>query len=683
MTLHRRLPTVLAVTGTVVVLVALATVLARGRGPAVLYGLYFWHNGPSALVLLWTGRFVLQRRPGHGSGVVLTMVGLLHAGHAATAAAADAALVRAGLDTPLTVALTDTIVVADLPLAATVPLWVMNWLWVPAAVLTVVALPALFPDGTPPRSGGRVTAVAGTLGAALLVGAFAWDAWPTATWAVPDRPAAIGVLSVLGGVAVLVAASVALSGLAGRWRRADPVERGPYRVIGVVLALFAPVGVLTHPWPALWIPAMLVLINLLVVCYGVAAARYRLHEIEPVLGRAAVAVALSALVAVVYLAVVVGGGGLLGRLGGGASDGALLVLSGAVVVALLVEPVRRHTRRLTERLLYRRDTDRLGVMSRLAARASGTATLPEVLYDVANLLVRSTGAARAEVWLGGARVAGAGTAPKRSAELRVPIEAGDELLGELRLLAVARADLVRDAPTLLDDVARALGPVVRTARLADELQERLTELAESRRRLVEAHDAARRGIERDLHDGAQARLIALRMRIGVLLVETGDPRLAGLGTEVEAIVRSLRDLTRGLHPPLLDEHGVVAALRAGTRTLPVPVIVHADGFGRRPRAVETAVYLSCLEAVHNAVRHGSPSRVVVELTGGPYGPAFTVTDDGGGFDPGTVGTGTGTGLTNIADRIAALGGRVRIEGRAGAGTRITGDLPGQPEVAER
>ncbi|MEU6698987.1 ATP-binding protein [Pseudonocardia sp. NPDC046786] len=681
MTPHRRLPTVLAVTGTVVVLVALATLLARGRGAEVLYGLFFWHNGPSAVVLLWTGRFVLSRRPGHGSGVVLMTIGWIHAVHTVLAAVADAALVRAGLSEPLTVALTDGILAVTLPLSATVPLNAMNWFWVPAAVLTAVALPALFPDGRLAGRTGRVAAVAGTLGAGLLVAASAWDAWPTATWAVADRPAGIGLLMALGGAAVLVGAAAALAGLAGRWRRADPAERGPYRVIGVVLVLFALVGVLTHPWRALWIPAMLVLINLLVVCYGVAAARYRLHEMEPVLGRTAVAVALSALVAVVYLAVVVGGGGLLGRLGGAAPDGALPVLAGAALVALLVEPVRRYTRRVTDRLLYRRDTDRLGVMSRLAARASGTASLPEVLHDVANLLVRSTGAARAEVWLDAARVAGSGTAPARHAELRVPIEAGDELLGELRLLAVARADLVRDAPSLLDDVARALGPVVRTARLADELQERLTELAESRRRLVEAHDAARRGIERDLHDGAQARLVALRMRIGALHAGTGDPRLAELGSEVDAVVRSLRDLARGLHPPLLDELGVAAALRAATRTLPVPVTVGGTGFGRRARAVETAVYFSCLEAVHNAVRHGAPTRIGIELTGGPDGPAFTVTDDGGGFGPGPAGP--GTGLTNIADRVAALGGRVRIDGGAGAGTRVEGTLPDQPEVAER
>lgn len=260
-----------------------------------------------------------------------------------------------------------------------------------------------------------------------------------------------------------------------------------------------------------------------------------------------------------------------------------MVLAGAALVALLVEPVRRYTRRVTDRLLFRRDTDRLGVMSRLAARASGTATLP----------------------------------------------------------------------------------VVRTARLADELQGRPTELAESRRRPVEAHDTARRAIERDLHDRAQARLVALRMRIGALLAETGDPRLGELGTEVDAVVRGLRDLARGLHPPLLDEHGVAAALRAATRPLRVPVTVRATGFGRRPRAVEAAVYFSCLEAVHNAVRHASPSRIEVALTGGPDGPAFTVTDDGGGFGPGTAGA--GTGLTNITDRVprsAAGSGSTAAPGRA-------------------
>lgn len=673
--------TAVAVTGTAVVLAAFAVLLVRQRAPEVFYGLYLLHNGPSAVVLLWMARLVLRRLPGNTAGRVLLAVGVVHGVHVAAALTADLALVRAGFTAPLTRADELGVVPADLPLAASVPLWVMGWLWVPAAVLAIVVLPLVFPDGMPPGRRWRAVPAAVAAGAALLVVAFGIDGWPSADWTPERTPAAVGRLIAAGGLLVLGAAVAALAALVLRWRRADAVRRRQFRVVGIAFGVFAAVGVLSYPWQRVWVPAVFVAINLLIVAYALAVARYRLHEVEPVLGRTAVAAALSVLVGVVYLIVVVGAGSALGG-GTGASLPALVAVA---AVALLVEPVRRRTRRLVDRVLYGRNADRTEVLSRLAARASSSVTADDVLGEVSELLVRSTGAARAEVWLddGPAPAAAAGRSDEPAPILRAAVRHQDERFGDLRLYARAAADLVPDAPHLLDDVAHALGVVLRNDRLAGELRARLDELQISRQRLVEAHEQARRGLERDIHDSAQARLIAVRLRLGALRARAGaaaDRALAGeldvLAGEVDAAVRALRDVARGLYPPVLEQSGLPDALRSGTRRLPVPVRVTGQGVGRYPRAVESAAYYCCLEAVQNAVRHGGATEIAVDLAGDGTGVRFCVRDDGTGFDPQR--TPAGAGLANIGDRVAALGGRAEIDSAPGAGTRISGHIPAEP-----
>jgi two-component system, NarL family, sensor kinase len=146
-------------------------------------------------------------------------------------------------------------------------------------------------------------------------------------------------------------------------------------------------------------------------------------------------------------------------------------------------------------------------------------------------------------------------------------------------------------------------------------------------------------------------------------------------------VRSLRELARGLQPPILEQSGVVVGLRAYLRDLSVPVTVAADGVGRYPRAVEGAVYFSCLEAVQNAVRHSGAARIEVQLAGDGAGLTFTVRDDGAGFDPEVVVT--GAGLVNIGDRVSAVGGYTTLDTSPGVGTRVSGHVPVQPLSADQ
>jgi two-component system, NarL family, sensor kinase len=233
-----------------------------------------------------------------------------------------------------------------------------------------------------------------------------------------------------------------------------------------------------------------------------------------------------------------------------------------------------------------------------------------------------------------------------------------------------------------------IGVVVRNARLTAQLRAQVDELQASRRRLLEVHDDVRRGLERDIHDGAQSRLVALRLRLGLARAhaDCGDPAaLAGeldrMGAEVDAAVRSLRELARGLHPPLLEQAGIVAALESHARTLPIAVSVEGRGVARYPRAVEGAVYFCCLEAIQNALAHGAAGRVDIDLEADTAALRFAVRDDGVGFDVSAVAR--GSGLTNMGDRVAALGGQLRIDARPGEGTCVSGSIPVQELVSDR
>jgi signal transduction histidine kinase len=201
------------------------------------------------------------------------------------------------------------------------------------------------------------------------------------------------------------------------------------------------------------------------------------------------------------------------------------------------------------------------------------------------------------------------------------------------------------------------------------------ELRASRARLVEAGDAARRRIERDLHDGAQQRLVALRIHLELAAEKLGRSReLEGLGVEVEEAIHELRGIAHGLYPPLLEEAGLGAALAAVAVQSALPVQVQEHGLSRHSRSTATAVYFCCVECLQNAAKHaGRGASVTIDLTEADGQLEFTVTDDGAGFDPSTVER--GRGLANLTDRLAAVGGTLTIDSRPGHGTRVTGRIP--------
>jgi len=205
------------------------------------------------------------------------------------------------------------------------------------------------------------------------------------------------------------------------------------------------------------------------------------------------------------------------------------------------------------------------------------------------------------------------------------------------------------------------------------------DLRASRQRIVATADQERQRIERDLHDGAQQQLVALRisLRLARQAVRTAPAEADELLEQTEQAAASaldqLRDLAHGIYPPILADLGLPAALQAQARKAALPVTIEAAAVGRYPQQAEAAVYFSVLEALQNAAKYARASAARVTLSRDGAGLVFTVEDDGTGFDPAT--TPMGTGLHGIADRLAALGGTVDISSRPGHGTRISGRLP--------
>jgi signal transduction histidine kinase len=213
--------------------------------------------------------------------------------------------------------------------------------------------------------------------------------------------------------------------------------------------------------------------------------------------------------------------------------------------------------------------------------------------------------------------------------------------------------------------------VLRNVRLVEELRA-------SQRRLVTAQDQERRRLERNIHDGAQQQLVALSVKTRLARDLTArDPgkaaeMLTQIDTEIKTALDDLRDLARGIYPPLLVDKGLGAALDAQARRSSVPVTIRADGLGRYAPEVEAAVYFSCLEALQNVAKYAEASSATVILAQSNGHLTFEVVDDGRGFDPAS--RRSGTGLQGMADRLGALHGDLTVRSEPGAGTRVRGRI---------
>ncbi len=250
--------------------------------------------------------------------------------------------------------------------------------------------------------------------------------------------------------------------------------------------------------------------------------------------------------------------------------------------------------------------------------------------------------------------------------------------GDRRVAAILHDPTLRGDGALTEAAVTYAFMALDNHRLSVQTASLVREVRESRARIQASADDERRRIEQDLHDGAQQRLVALRIKLELAAERAeeghGDPDvLRGLGTEVEDALDEVRALARGIYPAPLADRGLVEALRAAALRSGRPTTVLAAGVRRYPRDIETAAYFCCLEAMQNAAKHADGAAAVVVEISDNGDLRFEVRDDGPGFDPlAVVG---GAGLTSMRDRVAAVGGDVSIESRPGGGTRVRGVDP--------
>jgi signal transduction histidine kinase len=245
-----------------------------------------------------------------------------------------------------------------------------------------------------------------------------------------------------------------------------------------------------------------------------------------------------------------------------------------------------------------------------------------------------------------------------------------------RVAALLHDPSLRDEPELLDAVGAAAGFALENARLHAEVLAGVEELRGTRARIIEAAQSERRRLERDLHDGAQQRLVALSLQLGMLEARFGgDPEargaLAQARGELGESLSELRELARGIHPAVVTGHGLAAALQGLAARAPVPVRVTVDLDARLPEPIEIAAYFLVSEGLTNVAKYARASTASIDVTRANGDLVVEVADDGvGGAD-----VDSGTGLRGLADRVEALGGCLQLESPAGGGTRMRAEIP--------
>lgn len=428
-----------------------------------------------------------------------------------------------------------------------------------------------------------------------------------------------------------------------------------------------------------------------------------------VLSALLVPIGLTLYVLLVYVVVVLGGGVLIGRTT--SPDLTLSVLATAVV-ALSFERVRRHLERIVAGLVHPGQRSPYDVLSAFSSMVAASALAGDVTARMARVLAEGTGAEWAEVWLvvdDAPTLAAAwpdmGDRPDR--QLSEPADPGrpghpgrrvarcyqaGEVLGLLVVQERPGIPFTATEQRLLAGLADQAGLVLRGVRLRtqlelrrEELSARTAELNDSRRRLVEAQDSARRRLERDIHDGAQQHLVALAVNLRVAhsvaqrSPERGATLLAGQEEAVQEAMQTLLSLARGIYPSRLVAEGLAAALREAASTIPVPVSVTGLGSVRYDPDIEAAAYFCCMEALQNAAKHAGATIIAVSLAEQDDTLVCSVADDGVGID---AGRGPGTGLAGMRDRVEAVEGTLTVLARPGGGTCVEARLPARPLVSE-
>lgn len=650
--------------------VGLGTALLVGYGLMLGFHLDNLHNGLLGAAFTAVGLYVLRVRPGHREARLFVATGIA------------SAIMFFGRQYGL----------HDEPLPGADWLgWIGVWplpLVIALAGVTVMA----FPDGRFLSRRWHIAALAMLVVAAVV-------AVPSALWPVEydriglvaphplDVPGADIAESLLTPARTACYALFQLlftAAVVARMLRAEGDEARQLRwfvfAVGMDLVVLL-VGVLVLDTP---LPGLLGT-PVVAIAAGVAILKYRLYDIDPVINKTLVVGVMAAVITIGYLVVVVGVGALVPLPEG------VMSLVATALVALAFEPVRRRAQRLADRLVYGHRPTPYEALSSLSAQL--LTPREELLDGLAATVANAVGATEVVVWVGDDRELQAVAAWPVPCD-RPPASLAQ--LGEERQIVrqVVHDRLIRGAVTvrkrvgepltqpeerLLTDLVAQTGLVIDHQAKVQQVADQAAELQAAARRIVTAQDSARRRIERNLHDGAQQRLVTLGLELGALAdraTESGDPDLAkgaeSARRQLLDATAALRELARGLHPSVLTQDGLGPALATLADSSPIPVRLRVDVARRQPAEVEATAYFFVSEAITNAARHSGAAVVEVVAQDNEEGLRVEVSDDGvGGADPAA-----GSGLQGLVDRLGALGAQLEIESPPRGGTRLRTLIPG-------
>jgi signal transduction histidine kinase len=512
-------------------------------------------------------------------------------------------------------------------------------------------------------------------------------------------PSVVHLFTVIGSLSLLLSAILAGVAVVVRYRGAATETRQQIRwlaLVGITFVVTLAVGIVTGVAGAPEIVGNIVFTVLFAtlalgipIACGIAILKYRLYDLDIVIKKTVVFGLLAGFISLLYVLVAVLPLTILG-VGGSDGSSSILPFAGTVLLVLLFQPVRQRARHFADRVVYGRRATPYEILSEFSSRLGEAYSTHDVLPRTAQILANATGARAALVWLrvGGelrpaaiwpqgelppARVIRGDDLPALAdAEHVEEVRHQGELLGALSVVMPANDPMDPARERMVKDLAAQAGLVLRNVRLIEDLRA-------SRQRLVAAQDEERRRIERDIHDGAQQQLVALAVQLKLARTmmdrdpAKAGPMLDGLQAAATTALEDLRDLARGIYPPLLADKGLTAALEAQARKGALPVRVSSEGVGRYAQEVEATVYFCSLEALNNVAKYAGATLAEIHLAQENGDLSFTVHDDGAGFDPAV--TGYGTGLHGMADRLDAIGGDLLVDSAPGRGTTVSGRVP--------
>ena len=582
---------------------------------------------------------------------------------------------------------------ADFSLPAATALHFRFWtvplaLWLP---LTLGLL--LFPDGRPPSPRWKWVGWWSVFSMTVASVATAIAQHPRSALPVNSGtyPGVLGVLNDTSFLLASVSALVSVASLVVRYRRSTGVIRSQIRWIALGGAVFAAALILGPQFDqggsTSVVSGLLGVgtFSLLVVSFGIAIMKHRLYEIDMYISRTVTYAVLAGFITGVYALLVVGIGSLLG---GGDEPNLVLSIAAVAVVAVAFEPLRSRVQRGANRLVFGKRATPYEVLSKTTARLAESGSSEERLAQVTQLVVDGTGASEAVLWLkvghqlqphsATPAVALSGLVVSQIVDQQPPEVPGDaaalvrhrdELLGVLSITTPRGQSVTGPDEKVLADVAAGSGLLLRNIGLNAELADRAEQLRESRRRLVAAHDAERHRLERDLHDGAQQQVVALKVKLGIaetLAEREGAEKVVdivkALASTTQDAVDAMRAVAHGIYPPLLEAEGLEVALASATRSFPIPIALEFVAVERYERSVEESLYFCVLETITCAVDNGA-TRINVSLTGVAGSVEFIVRHNGEVGD-----------LIAVEDRVEAFGGSLHVD-RSPGEVSTAGRLP--------